>query len=214
MEGKTLKKCRLEKDAEKIATLRELATRITQLRERYRLAVKINDEITSAGPKPPYFCQSRGALVREIDGEIIELVKIDRIHPEIPVTISPALRFDAFVPGQTSANGAQPRPTNDAEIDLGAKTEDYYYAASRFWDLVEKGLCLKSKSRFIGVKMVRNRLLEHSEKGAPNSFGATNFLGPIVKPIRHKKSGEENFDAGMIPNTHEMLSKAIEAISG
>lgn len=193
----------------------ELRTRLEQLRVRYLAALELNDEcLAKLIPKAPWFDPTREALVQEIDGKIVELVKLERRDPNIPLQVFSLLNASTFVPGSSSEKELAERRTSEAEIRLGAAVEDFYYASSRFWDLVEKDYLGKGKSRFIGVKMVRNRLLEHAEKGAINSFGATDTQGPLVKPLRNALGTEKRLDRGLIRNTFELLEHCKEAFIG
>ncbi|MBY6156137.1 hypothetical protein [Pseudooceanicola nitratireducens] len=202
--------------ADNIKVIDDLATRLNQIRDRYIEALKLNDECLAGSLgrfNMPWFDPEREAFVQEIDGEIVELFKLNRAHPDRPIQATQLFQGTSFVPGATPLEDAENRPSKNPEIKLSAKVEDFYYAASRFWDVVEKDFLGKSRPKFIGIKMVRNRLLEHTEKGLPNSFGATDHHGPIVKPARDADAKETHFDSGLVINTHELLKKSIANLS-
>ncbi len=81
-------------------------------------------------------------------------------------------------------------------------------------------VCKRTKPEFIGVQMVRNKLITHADKtfasskpGYMNSFGAGSLAGPTVKPGRFTDQTSDHQDAGMKPNVLEMLTTAIKRLS-
>ncbi|WP_375691682.1 hypothetical protein [Pseudooceanicola sp. LIPI14-2-Ac024] len=193
--------------------LGEIKTKLHQVKTRYDDALMKNDEyLTIYHSGIPKIDPSKGALSWTAGGKKYELI-FPRANESKPVQIQKLFESAIFVPGTSSLIPAVKLQQQNAELDLSAKVEDYYYSASRFWDLVEQGYSKKGKSKFIGVKMVRNRLFEHSMSGAINSFAASDIHGPIVKPERREGESEEHLDSGMIPNTAELLKNCIARLS-
>lgn len=189
--------------------LRELTVRLEQLQNRYLVCLELNDKcLASVFPNMPWYDPEREAFMQEVGGKTVELYKLNRAAPDTPITVLAAFQGSVFVPGANSPTGAPPKASAEAEKELSAEVEAFYYAASKFWDLLEQQILRKRNSKFIGVKMVRNRLLEHAIKGAVNSFGATDVNGPVVKPMRSAGEDVAPHDPGLIPNVSELLTKS------
>ena len=163
-------------------------------------------------PEAPRYDPDREAYVQEVDGKTVELFRLNRADPNKPITVRHLFTGAVFVPGQP--DGPWIRRSEGTEKRLSADVEAFYYAASRFWDHLEQKVLDKSKSKFIGVKMVRNKLLEHATKGATNSFGATDIHGPVVKPMRNNCKNDLPYDAGLILNVYELLDKSLARLQG
>ena len=119
-----------------------------------------------------------------------------------------------FVPRADVSNPLSKREGDEAQRKLGDELQAFYYAASKLWDLIEQELLGKKGSKFVGVKLVRNKLFEHAVKGEQNSFGVSGNVGPTVKPMRYTKTKDEApLDAGLLPNVEEFLRHCLERIS-
>ncbi|MFZ1530063.1 MAG: hypothetical protein WAT19_15015, partial [Ferruginibacter sp.] len=66
-----------------------------------------------------------------------------------------------FVPRADVSNPLSKREGDEAQRKLGDELQAFYYAASKLWDLIEQELLGKKGSKFVGVKLVRNKLFEH-----------------------------------------------------
>lgn len=149
-----------------------------------------------------------------IDGKRTPMLKVNRADPNVPLTVSEPQRFGVFVPSATSPKGHFLAGTAEAQIALAGELQSFYYCANRSWDLIEKDLLGKSSASFIGVKLVRNKLFEHSVKGEINSFGINGNIGPTAKPMRHTATMDEApYDAGLVPNTDEFLTSCRARIA-
>jgi hypothetical protein len=90
------------------------------------------------------------------------------------------------------------------KAQLRPKLESFYYNAHRLLTLIEV-LPGTTDFKFIGVKVVRNKLIEHAENGSLYSFGWSDN-GPLVKPEKLSTADPRWQDKGLLPNTIEMIA--------
>jgi hypothetical protein len=144
----------------------------------------------------------------DMDGEEIDVLKINRANPDIPVTMAEIFSTRVFLPGSP----AEDAKSYASEKALSSEVEAFYYGAFRFWKVIEQDVLKKGRAKPIGVLLVRNDLFEHAFKAKVYSFAATKQRGPVVKPIHQQKEGRDTFDVGLIPNAHEFLTKVLSRL--
>ena len=92
----------------------------------------------------------------------------------------------------------------ELEDELIPRLEAFYYNANRAWSSLEKGIFGRKKSKYIGIVMVRNRLIDHAEYGQLDTFGVSRGNGPRVKPLKIG-SGDQEVDPGLRTNFEERV---------
>ena len=95
------------------------------------------------------------------------------------------------------------------EIEIMVLTEAFYYCASRARQVIRKLPGLGSFEA-IGVRDVRNKLLEHPEgkdsEVIENGFSVCFERGPIIKGVRRVDKVNVFPDAGLYPNCQEFVA--------
>lgn len=189
----------------------QIAYRLGELSAMFARCLTLNDQYLTENRLriTPSFNEETGEMQISMGGMPAYSFKLNRANPDVPVKIADQTQVAAFIPG-----AANPKTDNKARLQgqLSREVESYYYFASLTWDILEKELIGKGNSKFIGVKMVRNNLLEHAYKGEKNelgSFAASEPNGPQVKNWRHSTSTHLPHDPGLVPNTTEFL-EAVE----
>jgi len=151
-----------------------------------------------------------GILTLKQGGIVVHSLKLNRANPDVPVQLAGKSDVSSFTPSTKEENDE----FRSIKTNLAAELESFYYNASKTWDLIEKTLLGKKNSEFIGVKMVRNKLIEHTEHGDIFSFGASEEWGPSVKPTQLTNRKEKFHDKGLRVNTKELLEKITERLKG
>ena len=85
-------------------------------------------------------------------------------------------------------------------------TEAFYYFAFRFREVVRRVPGF-SKFEAVGIRDVRNHLIEHPEKTSKvldGSFKHGGVEGPVLKPIRSEAQKDVWLDRGLFVNAAEM----------
>lgn len=183
------------------------------LRSRFRMCMELNDACLAAFHDPFDYDPETETFYGLVDGERKPLLKVNRADPNVPITVVGSQKMAAFVPRAVVPNPLSTGEGDEAQRKLGDELQAFYYAASKLWDRIEQELLGKKGSKFIGVKLVRNRLFEHAVRGEQNSFGVSGNVGPTVKPMRYTKSKDEApYDAGLLPNVEEFLRYCLERI--
>lgn len=149
-----------------------------------------------------------GILTFKQGGIVVHSLKINRADPNVPVQLAGKSDVSSFTPASKEEN----EEFKSIKANLASELESFYYNASKTWDLIEKTLLVKKNSEFIGVKMVRNKLIEHTEHGDIFSFGASEEWGPSVKPTQLTNRKEKFHDKGLRTNTKELLEKITERL--
>lgn len=187
-------------------TLKEIHLRLDTLGNQYFSLMELNVKFLRSTPqrREIQFDEEAGILTVAAGGNAFS-IKFNRAEPSVPVKLAGMTSMSGFVP-QPSLGGSTVKH-EAIKRELGVELENFYSNASKLWDLVEKSLCEKNKSKFIGVKMVRNKLIEHAEHGDIYSFGASETAGPTVKPIQKASKKDKWHDQGLIKNTEELLSE-------
>ena len=161
-------------------TFREIESRINTLASEYDKLQSLNDLILKHDTNIPKIDldPASGKLKIELKGVITELF-IRKKDEDVPVSIRDKSLLTSFLP-----EGDTPDSQNIDKLknSLGPALEAFYYSANKLIDLVES-LPNVSKFSFIGVKMVRNKLIEHPPDGSLYSFGASTS-GPVIKPVK------------------------------
>lgn len=181
----------------------ELISRMEKIKTQYTNLMKLNTKYIEKDPMKMdiQFDEETGVMTVAHMGELMSSIKLNRANPEVPVKLASKSDMSSFVPSN-----------ENQEIDairnqIAEELESFYFNASKLWDLIEKTILSKSKSDFIGVKMVRNKLIEHTEDGDIYSFGASDEWGPTVKPSQLTSRKEKWHDKGLRVNTEELLNK-------
>lgn len=205
-------------DERKRHTILELMVRLTPMRQKFVECTELNNEILDLGNRlfnPFRWDPSREAFVIDEGGETRVVLQLHRKDPDTPIPMTDQGSAANFVPGGTQYSSDDEKRLEELQVLLFSRTEELYDLASRWWNLLEKQLLGRKKSRFIGVQMVRNKLIVHaddtfsdSEHGYINSVGAQTANGPVLKPTRYESQTKEFQDAGLGPNMREMLEKA------
>jgi len=108
---------------------------------------------------------------------------------------------------------AMVRDLEDRSAEIQVLTEAFYYGAARIRGILQcKGAPLPFLGGFecVGVQDVRNKLIEHPEKGDSGvvsvSFGYQEGTGPVIKP--HRRPGQEHIfpDNGLCANATEFVA--------
>ncbi len=196
--------------------LGELTHRLEVARLQYIELIQLNERCLNGDPLRMEidFNQETGVLSCRSgsSGKNIFNMKLRRADPNVPVQLRGMSDMIMFSFGKEDGEG-----NSGLEGDrkkLAEKLESFYYNAGKLWDLVEKSICGKKKAEFIGVKMVRNRLIEHTEDGDIYSFGVSEAWGPTVKPSQSTKRKERGWhDKGLKVNTQELISKIRQRLT-
>ncbi len=189
---------------------------IDNLKMRFRVCMKLNQMCLDAliDPFGVHYDPETETFYGLVDGKRKPMLKINRADPAVPITISKTQKLAAFVPSVSTQNPMLTPEGAEALRNLAFELQAFYYAASKVWDQIEQEFIGKKSSKFIGVKLVRNKLFEHAVKGEQNSFGVSGNVGPTVKPMRYAKTKDEApYDQGLLPNVEEFLRHCSERIS-
>lgn len=184
-------------------TLREIATRVSNLGQLYSNLMRLNDRYIEIDPlrSETVFDEQSGIMSIKLNGDLIHSLTLKRADPSIPVKLVNSSSFSSFVAMQDEEGEVQ-----SVRDEIAKEIEIFYYNANKLLDLVEKGLLKKNRKQFIGVSMVRNKLIEHTEDGDIYSFGVSKEFGPTVKPQKLVSRREKPNDMGLVKNTIELLS--------
>ena len=190
----------------------EALVRLRQIRDHYTNCLEANERCLAISlAELPWYDAELHALVLKEDGELVVVHQFDKSEVVKQIGADAVFKPAAILPGVE-----QPATKTAAEEKLAADASGFYYAASYLWDHLEQSILGKKKSRFIGVKMVRNRLLEHAtnSSGVVYSFAASDSVGPVVGPVRVANLRREPLDRGLFLNVHELLSTALKSFEG
>ncbi len=186
----------------------DLSTRLSALSGAFEDLMDLNQQYVKTNPNVPkvHFDPDTSVLSVEEDGVRRKVAKLNRADPDVPIE---------YIGGNT-VTGFKPKPPTDPVVEheeigrkLAYNLEAYYREASKIWDIVEEDLLGKKNSRFIGAKMVRNKLIEHGEEGQIRAFGTDDLSGPKIRPQYKKKPKQKWEDSGLVPNTTELLERIL-----
>jgi len=204
----------LAESGEASGVIESILVGIGSLRSRFRLCMELNDACLGAFPDSIQYDAQTETMYQVVDGERRTLFKFNRADPNVPITVVGSQKMAAFVPRADVSSPLSTREEDEAQRKLGDELQAFYYAASKLWDRIEQELLGKKGSKFIGVKLVTNKLFEHAVKGEQNSFGVSGNVGPTVKPMRYTRTKDEApYDAGLLPNVEEFLKHCLERIT-
>ena len=192
-------------------TLDELSERIEALDGNYFLLEDLNSQYLQLDPmrmETNFDAATDTMTITNKDGEVVFSLKLNRADPSVPIQLAGKSDISSFSPSTSEEN----IELVQLRRELGAGLESFYYNASKIWDLIEKSLLSKKGSEFINVKMVRNKLIEHTEHCDIFSFGASEEWGPSVKPTQLTSRKEKFYDKGLRVNTKELLQKIEDNI--
>lgn len=194
--------------------LDELATRLETLKSNYLSLCALNDRYIVIDPLrvDMSFDPETGVMTFKKGEEILSSFKINRADPLVPVRLMSQSDITAFLPAKSESGDSE--EVKNLRNQISSELEGFYYNASKAWDLVGKSLLKKKDSKFIGIKMVRNKLIEHTEHGDIFSFGASKEAGPTVKPIKLSTRREKSNDKGLNPNTKEFVEEVEKRLDG
>ena len=183
--------------------LDEICTRTMNLQDQFRELMEINDLVLYGPSAPIHTFDPKTNIFRvSYGGEVALEVTLNRADPNTPISLSSLSHESQFVPESTGdAFHAQAVET---QRRLGMKLEAFYYEANTTFSLVEKLLGGGEKPKYIGVRRVRNSLIEHSEKHGVFNFSASDD-GPFVRPFSRSKFSAIENDKGLSTNIVEML---------
>jgi hypothetical protein len=201
---KTVKNC---KDSIHPNSFRELIMRLTSVKSQYIKLMELNAIYLrdDSMKMEMIFNEESGEMFFAHQGKVISSLKLNRADPNVPVKLMSKSDMSSFIPEEESNDILG--DINKIQKEIAKELENFYFNASKLWDLVEKTIFKKSKSEFIGVKMVRNKLIEHTEDGDIYSFGVSEEWGPSVKPSQLKNRKEKWHDKGLKVNTEELILK-------
>lgn len=184
--------------------LSEIHVRLINLKSQYLSLMVLNDEYLTT-------CSTNFSVAfdSEIDTLTIQTphkkthLKLNRANANIPIQLKSESDMHAFSLNKDSDNksGDSFRIKSQIAIEL----ECFYFNAAKLWKLIENDLLKKKRTTFIGILLVRNKLIEHAEKFDIFSFGASRKLGPTVKPLHSGSNIEKWHDAGLKKNTTELV---------
>lgn len=188
-------------------SFRELISRLVTLQSQYTKLIELNEIYLNNDPMKIEinFDEGTGTMSVTHQGKVVSTLKLNRADVNVPVKLMSKSGMSSFVPEE----GAEDKTStiNLTQKEIAKELENFYFNASKLWDLIEKTIFKKSKSEFIGVKMVRNKLIEHSEEGDVYSFGVSEEWGPSVKPSQLTTRKEKWHDKGLKVNTAELISR-------
>ena len=189
-------------------SLDELLFRLEILKASYTTLEALNKKYLELDPlrMEMDFDPVTGIVSIKHKGVIMSTLQLIRADPEIPVQFDSKSDISSFSPSIIEEN----EEFKFVKTSIPSELESFYYNANKAWDLVEETLLKKKDSRFIGVKMVRNKLIEHTEKGDIFSFGASEAWGPSVKPTQLTSREEKFHDKGLRINSEEFIEKVLE----
>ena len=98
--------------------------------------------------------------------------------------------------------------------DVEMFTEAFYYFAFRFREVVRKVPGFK-KFEAVGIRDVRNHLIEHPEKKSKvlgGSFQHGGAEGPVLKPMRSEAQKGIFVDRGLFVNAAEMHDELVRRL--
>lgn len=171
----------------------------------HKLFLEYLHVVIDEGKVPTVINNDRRHLALELSERIVELnFALTRVR-ELENQISELSRLrEENNPSEESADERR------ARTELKVLTEAFYYCAARARSIARNSKApLPGLASFecIGVRNVRNKLLEHPEGNDSQvfvvSFGRGGAGGPTIKPIR--QVGQEGVfpDAGLYPNAEE-----------
>ncbi len=125
-----------------------------------------------------------------------------RANPDVPITVN------TLTAGAGYKAGSNAHYDDSRRIKFEGQVEHYYYDAHRVVKLVRS---LPGLKRFTcrEITIVRNKLVEHPDKGEPYSFGFGSS-GPRIRPMHRK--GRQWHDEGLVPNTEALVSQLANAL--
>lgn len=186
-------------------SLNELVSRLEGVRDTYVSLENLNEKFFQLDPfrLEMDFDPITGVMTMRQNGTVLHSIKLNRADPAVPVQLAGKSDMSSFSPVAQEENAEFKK----VKADIASELEKIYYNASKAWDLVEQTLLQKKKSEFINVKMVRNKLIEHTEHGDIFSFGASQEWGPSVKPSQKINRKEKFHDKGIRVNMKEFLDR-------
>lgn len=111
------------------------------------------------------------------------------------------------VPDEIYMSPKEVKRLNEICFELEVNTESFYYLAGRLRALLKHGFTVLKNFEAVGVRNVRNKLLEHTEgndsKISIVSFAWGNSCGPVVRAIRYKEQLDVFPDGGLFLNAEE-----------
>jgi hypothetical protein len=162
--------------------------------------------------------------VERLLGKIVTLMKTMASHPKNPHTLGEDPTEETIQAWSTWFARPEHREIALAESAIGDDielyTESVYWFAGKARSLLRK-LPLLEHFEPVGVRNVRNKLLEHSDR--PDSmvlmlsFAWGGKMGPIVKGMRLDHQRDVWPDDGLFPNLEEFavqLSRKLDQASG
>lgn len=209
---RTIKASGFNVSKEHANTLDELSERIEALSRNYFSLEDLNSQHIQLDPmrmETEFDSTTDTMTIRDKSGNVAFSLKLNRADPSVPIQLAGKSDISSFSPRTSEGN----KELVALRRELGAGLENFYYNASKIWDLIEKGLLGKKGSEFINVKMVRNKLIEHTEHGDIFSFGASEAWGPSVKPMQMTSRKERFHDKGLRVNTKELLQRIQDRLN-
>lgn len=191
----------------------QLRHQILTLQDGFRTCMKMNDDVIATNSllkAMPQFDPETGTFYNVKDGERVVVFKVTAADGGLP-TIRGSTTTVTFMPGKIDSSSSSSE--KELQMNLAKVVEDFYYRASRTWDILEKELVGKKNSKFIGVKDVRSNLFEHPNAGELHSFSATTD-GPKVKSMWHTNNKPKTEDKGLGPNYLEFLELVEARLKG
>lgn len=185
-------------------SLEELISRLQTARDSFEDLMILNKQYLEIDPyKIEISLDSETGILTSKFGGKIQAIKINRADPNVPVQIVSTSSVSSFGPDE----GGQDLSDDIKQLrkNISYKLESFYFNANKAWDLLEESLCKRKKAKFIGIAMVRHKLVEHTEEGDIFSFGVSKEWGPRVKPMQISNRKEKYHDLGLIKNTGEFL---------
>ncbi|SLN34952.1 hypothetical protein ROA7450_01620 [Roseovarius albus] len=196
-------------------TLEEIQVSLEVLYTRCKELVELNNAYLSLpemNQNYTYFDPKTEIYTEYVGGKVANSRKLNRASKDVPIELVSSVNLHFFVPQPLTFENNTER--YNIERQIAEMLDNFYYKASRTWDIIEKTLCGKKKSKFIGVKRVRNKLLEHATLGELNSYGATDSKnGPTVKPLRKTPWDGSDLDNGVIKNMKELLENTLSRLT-
>lgn len=170
--------------------------------------------------------QGTPGFARDDGNEALKrLAQMDRLLTMVAVLDSESRSIVAMITEYArSEQGEPPSPvqwhrTSAIGHDVEMLAEAFYYFAWRFREVIRKVPGFK-KFDAVGIRDVRNHLIEHPEKQSKvlgGSFKHGGGEGPVLKPIRSEAQQGIFVDRGLLVNAAEMhdeLARRLDRLLG
>jgi len=188
-----------------VKTLGEVVRRLQRLAVEAARLTELNNRLVDSDAVSIDFDSESDTLVfRAGDAEM--RLQLLRGEPDTPLRVSHLTNGGAY---DAAHDAREPSAEAPVRRELETTVEAYYNSAHRVLKLLATVPSL-TKISCRQVTIVRNKLVEHPDKGSIYSFGYGSS-GPRIKPLQTRPV--KWTDEGLVPNTRAFVNAIVAAVA-